>query len=239
MYRPPKLSNPRELREGARWLPRGQNWGNVPGKLALLYVRFGQATPSVAPQSSLPEPMEYRGRAALQRRVKCSKGNRPSAPVGVFRQGGPSFAHFAKSGIPQPHPSEDLASATPGNGTTSVVPQAPKRRNRVSQGLLAAIVGYPPWPDRGQKPTGWQAGPQAASRGQTNQPSFPPTPCPQLPAPCSRESCLPQSVLGLYFFQEADIRAGRRAADRTKPARPPISVSKRMDPIELPKRVSG
>jgi hypothetical protein len=42
----------------------------------------------------------------------------------ITNRGGPSFAHCAKSGIPQPHPSEDLASATTGKTTTSVVPQA-------------------------------------------------------------------------------------------------------------------
>jgi hypothetical protein len=35
----------------------------------------------------------------------------------------PFFAHFAKSGIPQPHPSGDSASATTGEGTTSVAPE--------------------------------------------------------------------------------------------------------------------
>jgi hypothetical protein len=42
----------------------------------------------------------------------------------ITNRSGPFSAHFAKSGIPQSHPSENLASATTGKGTTSVAPQA-------------------------------------------------------------------------------------------------------------------
>jgi hypothetical protein len=47
----------------------------------------------------------------------------------------PSFAHSAKGGIPQLHPSEDLESATRGKGTTSVVPQTDPGQGRIQASL--------------------------------------------------------------------------------------------------------
>jgi hypothetical protein len=63
--------------------------------------------------------------------IKFVIPNRAESPVRnllsadtTTKEAAPFFAHFAKSGIPQPHPSEDLESATTGKATTSVVPQA-------------------------------------------------------------------------------------------------------------------
>ena len=87
--------------------------------------------------------MQRRGRAALQRRVKPQKKTGFS-PRGRFskhddqpreRNHGPrvpilralcegACPERSRRGIPRPHPSEDLGSATTGKGTTSVAPQA-------------------------------------------------------------------------------------------------------------------
>jgi hypothetical protein len=63
--------------------------------------------------------------------IKFVIPNRAESPVRnllsadtTTKEGAPFFAHFAKSGIPQPHPSEDSGIATPGKATTSVVPPA-------------------------------------------------------------------------------------------------------------------
>src|SRR5208283_2513420 len=51
---------------------------------------------------------------------------KPAVSRRHHKPGAPCLASFARHGIPRLHPSEDLGSATPEKGTTSVVPQAPK-----------------------------------------------------------------------------------------------------------------
>jgi hypothetical protein len=83
----------------------------------------GKATTSAAPQA-LSKSCHSERRKIIRKADDLAESRNPLSVDTITNRGAPFFAHFAKSGIPQPHPSEHWGSATIGKATTSVVPQA-------------------------------------------------------------------------------------------------------------------
>ena len=99
----------------------------------LASATIGKATTSAVPQA-LSKSCHSERRKIIRKADDLAESRNLLSVGTITNRGAPFFAHFAKSGIPQPHPSEDLASATPGKGTTSVVPQASKEMQPVILG---------------------------------------------------------------------------------------------------------